>query len=134
MKKKQILLEGSLTAASGLAGVSILQDNSCGSPTAHWPSAFHQDAALTDSRIATHHTPEAVKSYVCDKLKLEKDSFSIIEFAEVKEWLLPLVKRFLEDPHVSTRDSAADTKLIPSMSTATFRNIFVRCFTRNEKF
>eukprot|EP00917_Polyrhabdina_sp_WS-2016_P016257 GHVP01035231.1.p1 GENE.GHVP01035231.1~~GHVP01035231.1.p1 ORF type:complete len:262 (-),score=41.20 GHVP01035231.1:90-833(-) len=50
MKKKEILFEASLTAASGLAGISIPQENFVCSHTAHCSSS-HQDAGMIFEKI-----------------------------------------------------------------------------------
>eukprot|EP00917_Polyrhabdina_sp_WS-2016_P006408 GHVP01014194.1.p1 GENE.GHVP01014194.1~~GHVP01014194.1.p1 ORF type:complete len:374 (-),score=61.40 GHVP01014194.1:67-1188(-) len=54
MKNKQLLFEASLTAASGVAGVSVSQESSCSGPTAYLPSVFHYDDAMSDQPIVTY--------------------------------------------------------------------------------
>eukprot|EP00917_Polyrhabdina_sp_WS-2016_P006403 GHVP01014189.1.p1 GENE.GHVP01014189.1~~GHVP01014189.1.p1 ORF type:complete len:175 (-),score=27.87 GHVP01014189.1:796-1320(-) len=54
MKNKQLLFEASLTAASGVARVSVSQESSCSGPTAYLPSVFHYDDAMSDQPIVTY--------------------------------------------------------------------------------
>eukprot|EP00917_Polyrhabdina_sp_WS-2016_P007747 GHVP01017344.1.p1 GENE.GHVP01017344.1~~GHVP01017344.1.p1 ORF type:complete len:426 (+),score=78.09 GHVP01017344.1:69-1280(+) len=116
MKKKEILFEACLTAASGITGLSIPQESPCSSHTVDCSSVAHQDAGLSNNPVVTYGRSSSVtevKSYVSEEFNLTK--FDIMEVAEFLrprpekgESPVPLAPGKAQNPLLSLMEEASE--------------------------